>query len=153
MQARIIMDFNPHFPRRKWLPVNTPWRVDYPDFNPHFPRRKWRIPAQDTTYSDIFQSTLPAKEVTWFLFVLFSMGAFQSTLPAKEVTEGTKNNKRIRKFQSTLPAKEVTALFCCDWWEWLISIHTSREGSDFMTGMESAHQMISIHTSREGSDT
>ena len=56
------------------------------------------------------------------------------------------------QFQPTLPVREVTIKCQSFYYQKIISTHTSREGSDFVTYDELTGQNISTHTSREGSD-
>ena len=83
-----------------------------------------------------FQSTLPAREATPTCSKIpTSYWIFQSTLPAREATDWI--NVFLRGdtlFQSTLPAREATLLFANETLPIAISIHASREGSDYQYG-------------------
>ena len=115
-------------------------------------------PARGVTYSIytvaaglVFQSTRPARGVTPnFSASRTDLGTFQSTRPARGVTCGDRQMRRIRRFQSTRPARGVTPEIPDDPELFGVSIHTPRAGRDRYGKSLSQHLWVSIHTPARG---
>ena len=124
-----------------------------------------------------FQSTLPARGATCWIWISINTRKFQSTLPARGATSSGAGWKAIGSFQSTLPARGATpptppisprgcshfnprsphgerrGRFHADFRRYCISIHAPRTGSDLRHDAGRAvGREISIHAPRTGSD-
>ena len=170
--------FNPRFPRgkRQFSGLYPPQRDN---FNPRFPRGKRRRKAIWRRLPfDRFQSTLPAREATrTWKKPTKPFGQFQSTLPAREATiDCIIRARSITDFNPRFPRGKRLISWGSRHDCPQISIHASREGSDweemrltkrknnfnprFPRGKRRGQVQffywqaaISIHASREGSDS
>ena len=146
------------------------------DFNPRFPRGKRRHTPVFRAVGATFQSTLPAREATFFRAMAvrrernfnprFPRGKrrpelfrpdfdiiFQSTLPAGEATISAENDFVLRRFQSTLPAGEATTgLSSRRMRRSNFNPRFPRGKRPRIMGVGDVIDIISIHASRGGSD-
>ena len=152
-------------PRASWrISIHAPRtgsdlrRLPSPDsrghFNPRSPHGERPTAPKELLRAVVFQSTLPARGATLRKTPHGAIATiFQSTLPARGATPAAVILADIRLFQSTLPARGATGRFVAAIYEFTISIHAPRTGSDRRYTIRiSGTSGISIHAPRTGSD-